>query len=168
MLHSFITENRPYDRNHGPIPHVDEQTHIVSVVGAVDTPLELTLQTLRSHYKQYQVVCALQCAGNRRHSMRTLLKEVDGIDWGDGAVMNCRWKGPRLRDILNVAGVNIVDLNKGHVAFASYQTTVQDDDWYGGSIELVRALREEADVILALEVCCFSAIIFESKLTVLR
>ena len=110
--------------------------------------------TLRSQYKQHEVVCALQCAGNRRHSMRTLLKEVDGIDWGDGAVMNCRWKGPKLRDILAEAGVNLANLEKGHVAFASYQTRVQADDWYGGSIELLRALRDSADVLLALEVQC--------------
>jgi len=38
--------------------------------------------------------------------MRTFLKEVDGIDWGDGAVMNWRWRGPRLRDVLLKVGVN--------------------------------------------------------------
>lgn len=87
--------------------------------------------------------------------MRTLLKEVDGIDWGDGAVMNCMWKGPKLRDILNRAGVNLLDLEKGHVAFACYKTQVQDDDWYGGSIKLERALQDNADVLLALEVESF-------------
>jgi hypothetical protein len=25
--------------------------------------------------------------------MRTKLKEVNGIDWFDGAVMNCKWTG---------------------------------------------------------------------------
>jgi sulfite oxidase len=25
--------------------------------------------------------------------MRTKLKEVNGIDWFDGAVMNCKWSG---------------------------------------------------------------------------
>ncbi len=100
--------------------------------------------------------------------MRTLLKEVDGIDWGDGAVMNCRWKGPKLRDILNRAGVNLVDLKKGHVAFACYKTPVQGDEWYGGSIELTRALRDDADVLLALEVQRLVQAVFELMLTVLR
>ena len=84
--------------------------------------------------------------------MRTLLKEVDGIDWGDGAVMNCRWRGPKLRDILNKAGVNLRDVKNGHVAFACYQTQTQNDTWYGGSIGLPRALRDDAEVLLALEV----------------
>lgn len=84
--------------------------------------------------------------------MRTLLKEVDGIDWGDGAVMNCKWRGPKLKDVLDRAGPKISYGTKGHVAFASFQTECQDDTWYGGSIELERALRDDADVVLALEV----------------
>lgn len=86
--------------------------------------------------------------------MRTLLKEVDGIDWGDGAVMNCKWRGPKLKDILDKAGPKLPDGKNGHVAFASFQTKCQDDTWYGGSIELDRALGDDADVVLALEVRC--------------
>lgn len=88
--------------------------------------------------------------------MRTRLKEVDGIDWGDGAVMNCRWKGPKLRDVLLKAGVETgtgrttTSHPKMHVAFASQQAC-QEENWYGGSIELDRAMRDDADVLLALE-----------------
>ena len=84
--------------------------------------------------------------------MRTLLKEVNGIDWGDGAVMNCKWQGPKLKDVLNDAGINVQDLKRAHVAFACHQTRVQDSEWYGGSIELDRALRDDADILIALEV----------------
>lgn len=111
-----------------------------------------------------EVVCALQCAGNRRHTMRTQLKEVSGVDWGDAAIMNCVWRGVRLRDILLRAGIDHELAVKGeeidskpklsgkHVAFACYQVEVQDDKWYGGSIELWRAMDMDRDVILALEV----------------
>jgi sulfite oxidase len=85
--------------------------------------------------------------------MRTQLKEVDGIDWGDGAVMNCSWKGPRLSEVLKRAGISVEDDEKAHVAFACFQTEVQEDSWYGGSIELERAMKDGYDVILALEVC---------------
>ena len=84
--------------------------------------------------------------------MRTLLKEVNGIDWGDGAVMNCKWRGARLNDVLHDAGINVQNIERAHVAFACYQTHVQDSEWYGGSIELERALRDDADVLIALEV----------------
>ena len=84
--------------------------------------------------------------------MRTLLKEVDGIDWGDGAVMNCQWRGPRLRDVLLKAGVKDEVRDRGHVAFACHHTRVQNDSWYGSSIELQRGLSKDAEVIVALEV----------------
>ncbi len=86
--------------------------------------------------------------------MRTKLKEVAGVDWADGAVMNCRWRGPRLRDVLNWAGIAVPDPSTAHVAFACFATPCQDDDWYGGSIELGRGMSEEGEVILALEVSC--------------
>ncbi|MCJ1401826.1 hypothetical protein MMC11_005043 [Xylographa trunciseda] len=156
LVSSFITKDDAYDRNHGAIRHLSASTHTVRVDGLVNTPLSLSIAQLHSDYKQYEVTCALQCAGNRRHTMRTLLKEVEGIDWGDGAVMNCKWKGPKLRDVLLQAGIrtdvkqNAGGQRKMHVAFASQQEC-QDDDWYGGSIELDRAMREDADVLLALE-----------------
>ena len=84
--------------------------------------------------------------------MRTFLSEVSGIDWGDGAVMVCTWKGPRLSAILDDAGINLPVEAMGHVAFACYLTEVQEDTWYGGSIPLSRAKSDEGDVILALEV----------------
>lgn len=43
-------------------------------------------------------------------------------------------------------------VEKGHVAFACHQEQCQDDDWYGGSIELWRAMAPDREVILALEV----------------
>ena len=87
--------------------------------------------------------------------MRTLLKEVQGIDWLDGAVMNCKWRGPRLRDVLIAAGVGqeaTKEENKRFVAFGCYQVECQDDTWFGGSVELERCMSVEDVVILALEV----------------
>lgn len=86
--------------------------------------------------------------------MRTEMKEVNGIDWFDGAVMNCKWRGPRLRDVLLKAGVEIERAKwaDAHVAFACHQTPCQDDEWYGASIPLARAMSEDADVLVALEV----------------
>lgn len=89
--------------------------------------------------------------------MRTRIKEVTGVDWFDGAIMNCVFEGPRLRDILLAAGLDGGQLlHEGvqpeHVQFASLGKT-QEDDWYGGSIPLQRALDKDMDVILALKVC---------------
>ncbi|KAI9374629.1 Oxidoreductase, molybdopterin-binding domain-containing protein [Aspergillus egyptiacus] len=151
LVSQFITpDSLSYDRNHGPVPHLSAETHIVRIDGLVASPLRLTVNQLATEFPQHEVVCALECAGNRRHTMRTMLKEVEGIDWGDAAVMNCKWKGPRLRDILRKAGVD--EARPGlHVAFSSYQVHCQEDEWFGGSVELERGLSEDAEVILALE-----------------
>ncbi|KAF2465163.1 sulfite oxidase-like protein [Lindgomyces ingoldianus] len=151
LVSSFITEDG-YDRNHGPIPHLDVATHRVSVYGSVKQELCLSIQDLEA-LPQHNVICALQCAGNRRHTMRTKLKEVSGIDWFDGAVMNCKWTGPLLKDVLENAGINLPSdkWKDAHVAFACFQTPTQDDEWYGASIPLSRALCPSARVLLALE-----------------
>ncbi|KAL4995434.1 Oxidoreductase, molybdopterin-binding domain-containing protein [Aspergillus recurvatus] len=153
LISSFITpSSTSYDRNHGPIPHLSAETHTIQVDGLVATPLRLGVHQLATEFPQHEVLCALECAGNRRHTMRTMLREVEGIDWGDAAVMNCKWKGPTLRDVLCRAGI---DQHKGqpglHVAFSSFQVQCQEDRWFGGSVGLERGLDEEADVIVALE-----------------
>lgn len=64
--------------------------YTVTVDGLVPNRLELSIDALTHDFSQHSVTCALQCAGNRRHAMRTRIKEVQGIDWLDGAIMNCR------------------------------------------------------------------------------
>ncbi|KAH0335676.1 ATP synthase alpha subunit vacuolar, partial [Aureobasidium melanogenum] len=150
LVSSFLTTKDAYDRNHGDIPEIDASKHQVRVDGAVQTILDLSVSDLEA-LPQHTVVSALQCAGIRRHTMRTAIKEVQGIDWFDGAVMNCKWRGPRLKDILEKAQVILSKEEKGHVAFASHAQTCQEDEWYGASIDLGRALEEDKDVILALE-----------------
>ena len=165
LTSSFLTDIsiRPYDRNHCPIPDsLDASTHRVRVDGLVSNSLNLSISDLRNSFPQHDVTCVLQCAGNRRHTMRTLLKEVDGVDWGSAAVMNCTWRGPRLRDVLLKAAPTLADEDRGerkvgdlqqelHVAFACNAVPCQDDSWYGASISMDRALRQNAEVILALE-----------------
>jgi sulfite oxidase len=90
--------------------------------------------------------------------MRTKLREVSGIDWFDGAVANCTWRGPKLRDVLEMAGVDQVRQLKGekgwkgHVECLSNVLPCEDTEVYGGSITLERAMMGEGDCILAVEV----------------
>lgn len=148
---SFITGENAYDRNHGSIPRINRDTHCVHIDGEVLQPLSLSVDDLSKSFPQHEVVCTLQCAGNRRHTMRTWLKEVDGLDWGDAAIMNCVWRGPRLSDVLDAAGLR-TDTSGGHVQFACHAAETEKDTWYGASIKLDRAMNRDEDVILALEV----------------
>lgn len=153
LISSFITlpPIQPYDRNHCSLPrNLDGSTHRIQVDGLVSKPLSLTIGDLYNNFVQYEVTSALQCAGNRRHTMRSLLKEVQGIDWGSGAVMNCVWRGPRVRDVLLYTGLRHEDKDVS-VAFACNAVPCQDASWFGSSIPVSRALLKDADVILALE-----------------
>ncbi|KAK4621421.1 Sulfite oxidase, mitochondrial [Fulvia fulva] len=155
LIKNFITPvGQGYDRNHSTHPvQLNASTHRVKINGQVTRPIELSISELRNEFAQHEVVCALQCAGNRRHVMRTKIKEVDGVDWLEGAVMNCKWRGPLLADVLERAGVKIDQQDRGnaHVAFASCEVECDDAAWYGASIPLSRALRRDAEVVLALD-----------------
>lgn len=57
-----------------------------------------------------------------------------------------------MKDVLEQAGVTIQKdkYKDAHVAFACYQTLCQDDEFYGASIPLSRALDPSSSVLLAL------------------
>lgn len=153
LISSFLTKKQGYDRNHCVVPTIQADDHRVRIDGLVNNKVELSVLDLRNGFEQHSVICALQCAGNRRHTMRTKLKEVSGVDWYDGAVMNCKWTGPRLRDILHKAEVSLSDdeQKRAFAAFACRSSLCQDDTWYGASIDLTRAMSLDSEVILALQ-----------------
>jgi sulfite oxidase len=73
----------------------------LTVGGEVEKPLTLTLAEL-SRFESHSVVNTLECAGNGRGLYRP---QLPGIQWGKGAVGTARFSGPRLRDVLQRAGV---------------------------------------------------------------
>jgi DMSO/TMAO reductase YedYZ molybdopterin-dependent catalytic subunit len=87
----------------GDIPEVNGATWKLKVGGdGLATPAEYSLNDLRTGFEQVEVVAVCQCSGNRRGLSNP---HVQGIEWGFGAMGNARWKGVRLRDVLNKAGV---------------------------------------------------------------
>jgi len=65
-------------------------------------PLELSLNELRSAFEPVEIAAVCQCSGNRRGFSEP---HVPGVPWGPGAMGNALWKGARLKDVLNRAGV---------------------------------------------------------------
>jgi sulfite oxidase len=89
-------------RNHMYEPaQLDPQGWRLSIGGEVDKPLTLSLTEL-SKLETHSVVNTLECAGNGRSLHRP---QVPGVQWGKGAVSTARFSGPRLRDVLQRAGV---------------------------------------------------------------
>jgi DMSO/TMAO reductase YedYZ molybdopterin-dependent catalytic subunit len=85
------------------IPKVDAQDWKLRIGGeSIDTALEFSIDELRSRFEPVEIAAVCQCAGNRRALVEP---SVPGIQWGDGAMGNARWKGIRLRDVLGRAGL---------------------------------------------------------------
>lgn len=74
----------------------------VQIKGAVKTPLTLSLAELQSGFESVEVVAVNQCSGNSRGFFQP---RVPGGQSGNGAMGNAKWKGVRLKDVLEKAGV---------------------------------------------------------------
>lgn len=140
-------EDLVYCRNHGPVREFDEETFTISIKGGVERELTLTVPDLKSMFPLVQVVAVLQCAGNRRNEM-SAIKKVYGVGWNAGVIANCKWGGVRLRDVLQHVGVKD---GYAHVCFSSYATLCQDDEYYGASVSIEKAMNMDDDVLLAFE-----------------
>jgi DMSO/TMAO reductase YedYZ molybdopterin-dependent catalytic subunit len=89
-------------RNHMNEPStLDGQTWRLAVTGELEKPLTLSLAELQK-LETHTVTNTLECAGNGRGFYQP---HVPGVQWQKGAVGTARFSGPRLRDILERAGV---------------------------------------------------------------
>jgi DMSO/TMAO reductase YedYZ molybdopterin-dependent catalytic subunit len=105
LFDAAITPNKAFFvRWHlADIPEVNPTTWRLRVGGvAATTPVEYSLDELKRGFEQVELVAVCQCSGNRRGLSDP---HVPGVEWGYGAMGNARWKGVRLRDVLNKAGL---------------------------------------------------------------
>ena len=81
---------------------IDGATHRLSVDGSVRVPSRFSVADLKSQFEPVEVTAVNQCSGNSRGFFNP---RVVGGQLGNGAMGNARWKGVRLRDVLDRAGV---------------------------------------------------------------
>ncbi len=81
---------------------VDEKSFRLEISGRVRKPLSLSLSDLRTKFEPVSLVALCQCSGNSRSLFEP---RVPGGQWGNGAMGNARWTGVRLKDVLDMAGV---------------------------------------------------------------
>ena len=82
--------------------HNDPDKYTIKVNGLVEQELEISLKELKTDFEQVEVTAVLQCGGNSRSAYHPI---PGGIQWGSGAMGCAKWKGVRLRDVLNRAGL---------------------------------------------------------------
>ncbi len=136
-----------------PVPHFFVRNHMhepseldpaawrLSLGGEVEKPVSLTLGEL-SKLETHSVVNTLECAGNGRSLHRP---QVPGVQWGKGAVGTARFSGPRLRDLLQRAGVKSTGK---HVMFRGLDEVPGKVPPFIRSIPIEKAL--DADTLVAI------------------
>jgi DMSO/TMAO reductase YedYZ molybdopterin-dependent catalytic subunit len=103
-LRTGVTPNNEFFvRYHlSDIPQVDAKTWKLAVGGeGANGQTTLDLDALRS-LPAAEVTAVCQCSGNRRGLFQP---HVPGVEWGYGAMGCAHWKGARLKDVLDKAGL---------------------------------------------------------------
>ena len=107
-MHYFLEDLTPNEAyfvrwHYAGLPtRVDLRTFRTQVIGAVNRPLQLSFDDLRTKFEPVTMTAFSQCSGNSRSFFRP---QVPGAQWTDGAMGNARYVGARLKDVLNSAGV---------------------------------------------------------------
>ena len=84
------------------IPEVDAKTWKVTIGGdGANGQAEVTLDDLKK-MPAVEIVAVNLCSGNRRGLFQP---HVTGVEWGYGAMGCARWKGVRLKDLLDKVGL---------------------------------------------------------------
>ena len=138
-----------YARNHGPVPDITPHQWHLSVDGMVEKAAHPDLRPTDHGFTAHSVVATLACAGNRRAELLQV-RPIPGKDpWAHGAISTAEWRGARLADVLDAAGVH----HHGgvHVAFSAPDVAqeARPVQSYGSSIPLSKAMSPE--VLLAWE-----------------
>jgi DMSO/TMAO reductase YedYZ molybdopterin-dependent catalytic subunit len=81
---------------------IDVETFRVAVGGAVKTPLTHSVADLKKNFDPVEIAAVNQCSGNSRGFSQP---RVPGGQLANGAMGNARWKGVRLKDVLEKAGI---------------------------------------------------------------
>jgi DMSO/TMAO reductase YedYZ molybdopterin-dependent catalytic subunit len=98
-----ITPNRAFfvRYHHALIPQVDHNAWRLQVGGdGARKPLSFSLDELQKQFEPAEVTALCLCSGHRRGLASP---HVAGVQWGSGAMGTARWRGVRLKDILEKA-----------------------------------------------------------------
>jgi DMSO/TMAO reductase YedYZ molybdopterin-dependent catalytic subunit len=122
---------------------IDPDTFRLEVKGHVKAPLTLSLDELRK-FENVELVAVNQCSGNSRGFSQP---RVGGGQLGNGAMGNAKWRGVRLKDVLEKAGVQP---GAKHVGFNGLDKPVMEKTPdFIKSLEIDHAL--DGEVMLAFE-----------------
>jgi sulfane dehydrogenase subunit SoxC len=134
-----------YLLTHYDIPEVDAASWRLEVGGLVERPLSLSLDELRSR-PAMEVVVTMECAGNGRAHVEP---HVVSQPWLLEAVGTARWRGVRVADLLEEAGVGADALE---AVFTGLDRGVEGDEEQSYERSLPVGVLTGGEALLAYEV----------------
>ena len=147
-LRELVTPTeRFYVRSHFAVPTIEPAAYRLKIEGAVDRPVELSLDDLTRMPSRTQR-SMLECAGNGRVF---LVPKQPGAQWQIGAAGNADWTGVPLADVLQRVGVKpgAVDV----IFEGADHGEITDDPKSPGDIHFVHSIpvstAREGEVLLA-------------------
>ncbi len=84
------------------VTRIDADTFRLRISGAVEQELALSLHDLKTKFAADSVNALCICSGNSRSAFEP---KVPGTQWKNGGMGNAKWKGVRVRDLLQAAGM---------------------------------------------------------------
>lgn len=174
-------------RNHCHVPDIDPEEYTLTVCGAGLNETTFTLHDLKTKFEPVDVHTVIQCNGNRREDYHMIDGETPAFGpphWGKaivivfcvflcicelcvyvyvfifivaGAIGCSKWTGPRLRDVLKAAGLDVDNISLGkvppppnatHVGLTGYDID-EVGNQYCCSFSFEKAIDPFGDVILA-------------------
>ncbi|KAJ1558435.1 hypothetical protein HK405_013694, partial [Cladochytrium tenue] len=156
-----------YVRNHGSVPRLDWDTHVLHVDFALGDggsagyaglaglqPCRFTMRELVAMASE-TVEVTLSCAGNRRHE-QNVVKKSQGFSWGPSAASTAAWTGVPLHRLLAACGVEPAALQAGSATARPLFVNFAGSDSlpkgvYGTTTTLQHAMDPTSDILLAYE-----------------
>ncbi len=143
--------NRLFIRNNGAVPEhalaMDASGWTLTVDGEVETPLQLSLDDLKSNFETVTRRLVLECGGNGR---AFFVPGASGNQWTTGAVGCPEWTGVRMSDVLNAAKVKPSAVYTGHYGNDPHLSGDPEKIAISRGIPIEKALEEDALIAWAM------------------
>lgn len=148
-VHLLDDDITPYERlfvrMNGLVPQTaldqDAEGWTLTIDGEVETPLELTLDELKSRFENVTRRLVIECGGNGRAFFQP---GASGNQWTFGAIGCPEWTGVRLADVLNEAGVKDSAVYTGHYGNDVHLSGDADMEVISRGVPIEKALEEDA------------------------
>ncbi|RJE84083.1 sulfite oxidase [Paracoccus onubensis] len=147
--HLLDDDVTPYEklfiRMNGLVPQTaldqDAAGWTLTIDGEVDTPLELTIEDLKSRFENVTRRLVIECGGNGRAFFQP---GTSGNQWTVGAVGCPEWTGVRLADVLKEAGIKESAVYTGHYGNDAHLNGEEGKEVISRGVPIDKALQEDA------------------------